>query len=90
MSDSTPRRLPPETLTHIVLVMAEVCDTSPDLVTPEAHLSGFGIDSVRVLQLVGQLEDDFHITLNLDAIISLTTVADLVAFVERVREGEAM
>lgn len=88
MSNSTPSHQPDALLAHIVEVMAEVCDTNPELVTPEAHLSGFGIDSVRVLQLVGQLEEDYQITLDLNELNSLATVADLVAFVDRSRGGE--
>jgi acyl carrier protein len=51
-------------------------------VTPESLLADAGVDSLGVIELMLQIEDEFGITLRDDEQPALATVGDLVAYID--------
>ncbi|GAB4222764.1 MAG: hypothetical protein Tsb005_15630 [Gammaproteobacteria bacterium] len=54
-----------ELLTFINLI-AELLQISPDEINPEKPLSIYGIDSIKLLQLLNTIEDKYTVTLEID------------------------
>lgn len=52
-----------ETLARVRELVAELCDVGSDKVRAESRLLGFGMDSVRILDLLMALEDAYGIDL---------------------------
>lgn len=70
-------------------LVAELCDLESGKVRPEGKLLGYGMDSVRVLDLLMALEDEYGVDLpeTDPELASVQTVSDLAALVERRRGG---
>lgn len=61
----------------------------PARVTRESTLLGdLGFDSLRVLEVVGELEDHFSIAVPLNALTHVKTVGDIAAEVRRLLAGQ--
>lgn len=71
-----------ELLAQVATVIAEeVEDTRPSDVSLEANLEeDLGIDSLSLMTIVAQLEDQLDVTIPDDALSSFTTVNDLVDY----------
>jgi acyl carrier protein len=67
--------------------IADVCAVDPGSVQPHSRLLGFGLDSVRLLDLLLAVEDQFAIELSESDpdLIAVETVGDLAALIERRR-----
>lgn len=60
---------------------AELC-CQPSLVLPESRLADLpGLDSLKLLRLIGTLETEFEIGLDDELLHSLRTVADVTALI---------
>jgi acyl carrier protein len=70
-------------------LIAEVCAVEVRAVTPEGRLVGFGLDSVRMLDLILSIETRLGVTVDESdpELGTVQTVADLVALVERRRSA---
>lgn len=66
-------------------LIAETCAIDPQVVKPEARLAGYGIDSVRALDLVVAIEEAFQLQVPEEALLDIKTVNDLVTFVDKLR-----
>lgn len=81
----------PSTFDRVRRLIAELGEIDPADVSLVAKLRGFGIDSLRVFDLVMALEEEFAIQIELPDLEKVRTVADLVASVDawtaRQREG---
>jgi acyl carrier protein len=66
-------------------LIAQTCEIDPEVVKPEARLSGYGIDSVRGLELVVALEEALQLQIPEEALLEIKTVKDLVTFVDKLR-----
>lgn len=66
-------------------LIAETCAIDPQVVKPEARLAGYGIDSVRALDLVVAIEEAFQLQVPEEALLDIKTVKDLVTFVDTLR-----
>jgi acyl carrier protein len=64
-------------------LVAEVCALSPDAIRADAHLQDYRVDSLRALEIVAAIEDEYEITLEEDALNGVRTVAQLVESVEQ-------
>jgi acyl carrier protein len=53
-----------------------------DQVTPDAVLTGLGLDSLSVLELMFKIEDNFHLKIADDTPTDLLTVSDVVRYVD--------
>jgi len=63
-----------------------------DQVTPDAVLTGLGLDSLSVLELMFRIEDNFHLKIADDTPTDLVTVGDVVRYIDeliRLREAAA-
>jgi acyl carrier protein len=78
-----------ETFDTLAALVSELCAVERKLVKPESNLMGFGLDSVRLLDLILAIEDRFGLTINESdpELAGVQTVADLVALVDRRRGG---
>lgn len=66
-------------------LVAEACAVDPDTVACDTRLAGLGLDSVRAVDLMVALEERFGAEVSEQEAVRLTTVAELVALVERKR-----
>lgn len=71
-------------LEKVQAMLAEALNLSPEKVTPDAKIvDDLGADSLDVVELLSQLEDEYGITIPDDEVESLVTVADVAAEVEK-------
>ncbi|MFO1057058.1 MAG: acyl carrier protein [Dongiaceae bacterium] len=57
-------------------------------ITPETDISrDLNIDSVTVLDLMMELEDKYDVSIPQNLVLEIRTVADLIATIQRVKEG---
>jgi acyl carrier protein len=64
-------------------LIARVCEVEPDAVTLHARLRGYGIDSIRILDLLMSVEEEFAIELDVEQMMHVSTVQELVDYIER-------
>ena len=65
-------------------MLAEALNTSIDKVTADAKIvEDLGADSLDVVELLSQLEDEYGVTIPDDEVESLVTVADVAAQIEK-------
>jgi acyl carrier protein len=62
--------------------LARIYAIEPERIMEETWLIEYGLDSLRIMELVLALEDHFDIELRDEAIARLQTVADLVKLIE--------
>lgn len=71
-------------LEKIQEMLAEALNISVDKVTPDAKIvDDLGADSLDVVELLSQLEDEFGIIIPDDEVEQLVTVADVAAALEK-------
>jgi acyl carrier protein len=67
------------------LIREALCEVAPDkagqfaLVGPETEIKDLGIDSIRVMEMVGNIEDRLGRTFTEDALASAKTLSHVVA-----------
>jgi acyl carrier protein len=57
----------------------------PASIAENARLRGFGIDSIRVMELVLSIEEEFAIALDPEQVFGAATLRDLAAHIDDVR-----
>ena len=71
-------------LEKIQALLAEALNLPVEKVTPDAKIvDDLGADSLDVVELLSQLEDEYGITIPDEEVESLVTVADVAAEVEK-------
>ena len=71
-------------LEKIQSMLAEALNVSIDKVTPEAKIvEDLGADSLDVVEMLSQLEDEYGIQIPDDEVENLSTVADVAAALEK-------
>ena len=71
-------------LEKIQALLAEALNLPLEKVTPDAKIvEDLGADSLDLVELLSQLEDDYGITIPEDEVESLVTVADIAAELEK-------
>ncbi len=71
-------------LEKIQAMLAEVLNLPVEKVSPDAKIvDDLGADSLDVVELLSQLEDEYGITIPDDEVESLITVADVAAELEK-------
>ena len=73
------------TLERLRQMIAESCAVRPELVVPQARLRGYGIDSVRIMDLMLTIEEQFGVRFNLEELDEVRTVGELAAYVDRLQ-----
>jgi acyl carrier protein len=71
---------------HIRMLLAEVSGVDPALIRESIPLVEYGLDSVRAMDLIVRIEDDFGIHIPDEALLDLRTLGDVIAYV-RVRSA---
>jgi acyl carrier protein len=74
-----------ETIDRLRQLIAESCAVAPELVVPQARLRGYGIDSVRIMDLMLTIEEQFAVRFSPEELDGVRTVGELAAYVERLR-----
>lgn len=69
------------TYERIKTLMVDKRNVPADRIAPDIALEDLGLDSVELSELLFNIEDDFKLKLG-DQIPDVTTVADVVAFVD--------
>lgn len=73
-------------LEKIQAMLAEALNLPVEKVTPDAKIvDDLGADSLDVVELLSQLEDEYGITIPDDEVENLITVADVAAEVEKLQ-----
>jgi acyl carrier protein len=75
-----------ETLAQLLPLIAEAADADAGDVKPEGRLRGYGIDSVRVVELVLSIEETFGVKVKNDDLARLQTVRDLAKYIDEHKE----
>lgn len=78
-----------QTIQQIKAMIAEVCDLDAGKIRDNGKLLGYGLDSVRVIDLLMAIEDVYGIEISESdpALGNVQTVADLSALVDARRSG---
>jgi acyl carrier protein len=71
------------TLQTLQEILVREYGIASDLVQPEATLATLGLDSLSVIELMFKIEDSFGLKITEDTPANLMTVADVVAFIDR-------
>ncbi len=74
-----------ETVERIRKVIAQVCLLDAAEINKNARLLAFGLDSVRVLELMMCMEEEFDIQLEPGQLDEISTVGELADYVEGLR-----
>jgi acyl carrier protein len=78
-----------DTLSRIKCLIAEVCAVAPETIGTSARLRGYGIDSIRALDLMVSVEEEFEVQFRVEDLENIHTVGDLADYVERLRTRAA-
>jgi acyl carrier protein len=75
----------PETLEAIAEFIADICAVNRATVKPEGKLLAFGLDSIRLLDLIMAVEDRYGLQLSESdpELASVETVMDLAELIDR-------
>lgn len=74
-----------DVLNHIQNLIAKVCMVDRDTVSGNSRLLAFGIDSIRVFELMMDIEEDFEIQMQPEKLAAISTVKQLAEYVEALR-----
>jgi acyl carrier protein len=75
-----------KTIDRLRQLIADSCAVRGDLIVEKASLRGFGIDSLRVMDLMLTIEGEFGIQFNLEDLDGIHTVGELASYVDRLRQ----
>jgi acyl carrier protein len=74
------------TLERIATILVENYKVPPDTLTADTLLEDIGVDSIGFAELLFDIEDGFNIKLP-DEMVELTTLGDVVNYVDQVRSA---
>ena len=75
------------TFERLRAILAEKFEVAPELINPTARMDQLGIDSLAVIEVIFQIEDEFKISIESDP-GELQTLGDLVSCVDRLAEEQ--
>ena len=75
------------TLAQLLPLIAEAADTDAGDVKPDGRLRGYGIDSVRVIELVLSIEETFGVKVKNDDLARIQTVRELARYIDEHKGG---
>ena len=70
------------TLSALLPLIAEAADADVAEIKADGRLRGYGIDSVRVVELVISIEEQFGVKVKNDDLARLQTVRDLAKYID--------
>lgn len=71
------------TLQRLQRIIGEVCAISPASVTSAARLRGYGLDSVRIMELILVLESEFKVQFKVEEMGEIATVGQLAEHIDQ-------
>ena len=72
------------TIERLREILAKEFEVAPELIRPEARMDELAIDSLAVIEVIFQLEDEFEISFPQEpGKLQLQTIGDLVSCVDR-------
>ena len=71
------------TLERLQQILAKEFEVAPELIHPAARMDELAIDSLAVIEVIFQLEDEFEISFPQEEARILQTIGDLVSCVDR-------
>ena len=77
------------TLTTLQDILIEEFDLARERLAPEAELSALGVDSLDLLELMFKIEDRYSLSIRDDVPTDLTTVADVVRYIDGLLAAQA-
>jgi acyl carrier protein len=77
----------PEPLEYLLDLVAQITWTDRSKVRPEARFIDFGLDSVKAMDLVVQLEETYELEIPDRDLADLNTLADVARYVDERRGG---
>jgi acyl carrier protein len=72
-----------ETAQRIRTIVAEKLGIEPLAITPESTLQDLGADSLDMVEIIIQLEEDFNIQINDEEAETLHTMNDVVTYIHK-------
>jgi acyl carrier protein len=73
----------------VISAIADLKKVSPDTIAPDASLAELEIDSLDVVTLVFELEDEFQVSVPDDKIRSVRSVRDVIDGIRLLQEAKA-
>jgi acyl carrier protein len=70
------------TLETLQDILSEEFDLARERVTPDAGLAALGVDSLDLLELMFKIEDRYKLSIREDIPANLTTVEDVVLYID--------
>jgi acyl carrier protein len=79
------------TLETLQDILIDEFDLKREQLTPDAELAALGVDSLDLLELMFKIEDRYKLAIRDDVPTTLTTVNDVVAYIDGLlaRQGKA-
>ena len=79
------------TLATLQDILIDEFDLKREQLTPDAELAALGVDSLDLLELMFKIEDRYKLAIRDDVPTTLTTVNDVVAYIDGLlaRQGKA-
>jgi acyl carrier protein len=71
-----------DSLEKIRKILKEKLDTDPKDVLPQKALTELGLDSLDMYEMIYEIETEFGVKIPDSEIASLTTVGDLISFID--------
>jgi acyl carrier protein len=71
-----------DSLEKIKKILKDKLDTDPKEVQPQKALTDLGLDSLDMYEMIYEIETEFGVKIPDSEIASLTTVGDLIAFID--------
>ena len=72
------------TMADVKKIIADIADIDVDDITGESTLDSLGLDSLDMVELIGEIEDAFEVEFN--DVEGIDTVEELVAYINDLEE----
>jgi acyl carrier protein len=76
-----------DTIAQLLPLIAEAADVDAGDIKVDGRLRGYGIDSVRVIELVLSIEETFGVKVQNDDLARLQTVRELARYIDEKKGG---
>jgi acyl carrier protein len=72
-----------QTLAKLNVLIGRVCQVDAASISRKSRLLGFGIDSIRMIDIVLSAEEDFEIKLQPEDLDGIRTIGELADYIDR-------
>ncbi|MBJ6762567.1 acyl carrier protein [Myxococcaceae bacterium JPH2] len=72
------------TLQRLKQMIADLCAVDAQSIRGEGMLRGYGLDSIRIMDLVATIESEFQVQLRVEEMGTISSVRDLAEHIDRV------